>query len=297
MRRIRGQRPEPAHPHPARGEDLRPGRAQRRAQPDPGGAGRCLQVPVGTGRQRAQVRRVRRRPRRVRAGCATVRPTAGAASRRRSWTGRTTSPTPCTTSRTLSMPGTCGSTCCADAGGAGRAGRADGATRLAGRATARRLRRPQPSTGCWRLPCWPSSYDGSHRSLAALKNTTSQLIGRFCEAAEDATREAFGDVPLRGYDADLVVPRDARLEVEVLKAVDGPLRDGPRRRDPAVRRAARRRARAGRGADAPARRDGLDPLAREAWEAAADDAGRLRAVARPGGLSSPTRRRSPCTRG
>ena len=69
------------------------------------------------------------------------------------------------------------------------------------------------------LPFWPTSYDASHRSLAALKNTTSQLIGRFCEAAEDATREQFGDAPLRGYDADLVVPREARLEVEVLKAV------------------------------------------------------------------------------
>ena len=30
----------------------------------------------------------------------------------------------------------------------------------------------------------------THRALAALKNATSQLIGRFCQAAEDATREA-----------------------------------------------------------------------------------------------------------
>ena len=69
------------------------------------------------------------------------------------------------------------------------------------------------------LSFWPQSYDATHRSLAALKNTTSQLIGRFCEAAEDATRSQFGDAPLHGYDADLIVPRGARLEVEALKAV------------------------------------------------------------------------------
>jgi dGTPase len=69
------------------------------------------------------------------------------------------------------------------------------------------------------MPWWPASYDGSHRALAGLKNMTSQLIGRFAQAAENATREAAGPGPLTGYAADLVVPRTARVEVETLKAV------------------------------------------------------------------------------
>jgi len=66
---------------------------------------------------------------------------------------------------------------------------------------------------------WPQSYDGSHRSLAGLKNATSQLIGRFAQAAEHATRAAAGPGPLTRYGADLVVPRETRVEVETLKAV------------------------------------------------------------------------------
>jgi dGTPase len=69
------------------------------------------------------------------------------------------------------------------------------------------------------LPFWPTAYDGSQRSLARLKDTTSQLIGRFCQAVEDATRAAYGSSALRRYAADLVVPREIRLECDVLKAV------------------------------------------------------------------------------
>lgn len=69
------------------------------------------------------------------------------------------------------------------------------------------------------LPFWPTAYDGSQRSLARLKDTTSQLIGRFCQAVEDATRAAYASSALRRYDADLVVPREIRLECDVLKAV------------------------------------------------------------------------------
>ena len=68
-------------------------------------------------------------------------------------------------------------------------------------------------------PWWPTSYDGSQRALAGLKNLTSQLIGRFCNAAEAATRARYGDRPLRRYEADLVVPDETRLECAVLKAV------------------------------------------------------------------------------
>ncbi len=34
------------------------------------------------------------------------------------------------------------------------------------------------------LSAWPHYYDGTHRSLARLKDSTSQLIGRFVLAAE-----------------------------------------------------------------------------------------------------------------
>jgi dGTPase len=69
------------------------------------------------------------------------------------------------------------------------------------------------------LPCWPRDYDESHRAMAGLKHTTSELIGRFCLAAESATREAHGDAPLRRYGADLVVPDGVRAECAVLKAI------------------------------------------------------------------------------
>jgi dGTPase len=69
------------------------------------------------------------------------------------------------------------------------------------------------------LPVWPRTYDGSHQGQVALKSLTSDLIGRFCSAAEQATRVQFGRSPLRRYDADLVVPESVRLECAVLKAV------------------------------------------------------------------------------
>ncbi|MFH8615596.1 deoxyguanosinetriphosphate triphosphohydrolase [Streptomyces sp. NPDC017979] len=66
---------------------------------------------------------------------------------------------------------------------------------------------------------WPHQYDGSAVAQARLKDATSQLIGRFCLAAEGATRSAYGTGPLTRYAAELVVPRAARHECAVLKAV------------------------------------------------------------------------------
>jgi dGTPase len=66
---------------------------------------------------------------------------------------------------------------------------------------------------------WPTTpYDGSRRSLAALKNLTSDVIGRFCGAAQHATFAA-GDGPFVRYRADLVVPEATRLEIAVLKGI------------------------------------------------------------------------------
>nr|WP_229712036.1 deoxyguanosinetriphosphate triphosphohydrolase [Streptomyces daqingensis] len=66
---------------------------------------------------------------------------------------------------------------------------------------------------------WPHGYDGSAVAQARLKDATSQLIGRFCLAAEGATRTAYGSGRLTRYAAELVVPRAVRLECAVLKAV------------------------------------------------------------------------------
>jgi dGTPase len=85
------------------------------------------------------------------------------------------------------------------------------------------------------LPCWPAAFDGGPVTLAALKNLTSELIGRFCEAALDATLGALdepppaaaapgeppgpGAAPVTRYSMDLVVPRRQRLECALLKGV------------------------------------------------------------------------------
>jgi dGTPase len=70
------------------------------------------------------------------------------------------------------------------------------------------------------VPSWPTGeYDGSRRTLAALKDLTSDLIGRFCTEVRDATREKYGDVPLLRYGADLVVPRETELAIAALKGV------------------------------------------------------------------------------
>jgi dGTPase len=69
------------------------------------------------------------------------------------------------------------------------------------------------------LPAWVGAFDGGHRALSALKDMTSQLIGRFSLAAERATRDKFGPGPLTRYAADVVVPRETLVEVSTLKGV------------------------------------------------------------------------------
>jgi dGTPase len=66
---------------------------------------------------------------------------------------------------------------------------------------------------------WPTTpYDASRRSLAALKNLTSDLVGRFCGAVQHATLES-GEGPFVRYARDLVVPEQTRLEMAVLKGI------------------------------------------------------------------------------
>ena len=76
-------------------------------------------------------------------------------------------------------------------------------------------------TALQKISCWPRYYDGTHRSLARLKDLASQLIGRFAQAAESATQEKYGDSDLTRYSANLVVPRAQRVEVALLKSMAG----------------------------------------------------------------------------
>lgn len=71
------------------------------------------------------------------------------------------------------------------------------------------------------LSCWPKNFDGSHRAQARLKDTTSQLIGRFVQSAEIETRKVYGTGQLTRYNADLKIPREQLVEVDFLKAVAG----------------------------------------------------------------------------
>ncbi|GHH17993.1 deoxyguanosinetriphosphate triphosphohydrolase [Streptomyces rubradiris] len=124
---------------------------------------------------------------------------------------------------------------------------------------------------------WPHGYDGTAVAQARLKDATSQLIGRFCLAAETATRAAYGTGRLTRYAARLVVPRGTRMECAVLKAVADRY---------VMQRAEQERLRADQRvivaelaealtARAPA---GLDPQFRALFDAADDDRARKRVI-------------------
>jgi dGTPase len=128
------------------------------------------------------------------------------------------------------------------------------------------------------LDCWPAGFDGGPRSLAALKNLTSDLIGRFCRAAEAATLAATGGRRgLARYGADLAVPRAQRLECALLKGVTAFYVMS--RAGAAAAQAAERDlvAELAAAIEAGAPRT-LDPVLRPAWESAGCDRARRRVV-------------------
>jgi dGTPase len=120
-------------------------------------------------------------------------------------------------------------------------------------------------------------YDGSHRAQVALKRTTSVLTGRFVAAAVTATQERSGTGPLRRYAADLIVPREIRAQCALLKGIA--LRYVMRRAS-AEKWYARQRDILTDLVHALTVRapDGLDPVFASLWNAAPDDAARLRVV-------------------
>ncbi|WP_455356228.1 deoxyguanosinetriphosphate triphosphohydrolase [Streptomyces sp. SYSU K217416] len=124
---------------------------------------------------------------------------------------------------------------------------------------------------------WPHGYDGSAVAQARLKDAASQLIGRFCLAAEGATREAYGSGRLTRYAAELVVPRSARNECAVLKAVADRY---VMQRDEQERLRADQRIVLAELAEAltACAPEGLDPQFRALFDEAPDDRARKRVV-------------------
>jgi dGTPase len=151
------------------------------------------------------------------------------------------------------------------------------------------------------LDIWPASYDGGPGTVAALKNLTSELIGRFCVAAQQATLTAaresaphpitasppgltspFSHTSPIGhsftrYAADLVVPRQQRLECALLKAITAHY---VMTRAGVIAAQARERELLTELAHAIERGapQTLDPLLRPSWEAAGTDAARRRVI-------------------
>ena len=122
----------------------------------------------------------------------------------------------------------------------------------------------------------PVGYDGSRAGLAALKDMTSRLIGRFVLAVETATRARHGWGDLTRHAADLVVPDEARAECAVLKAVAAHyVMDAAERVEIYVRQREVIDALVAAYLADPAR---LDPDLRADWEAAEGDAAALRVV-------------------
>ncbi|HQR25577.1 MAG TPA: deoxyguanosinetriphosphate triphosphohydrolase [Nocardioides sp.] len=132
-------------------------------------------------------------------------------------------------------------------------------------------------SGLSSVEAWPrASYDGTRAQLAALKNLTSDVIGRFCGSVQAAMLAA-GEGPFVRYAASLVVPERTRLEIAVLKGVaahyvmraDDRLALMERQRTLITELVEALLARAPEGLDRPFADD---------WAAAPDDAARVRVV-------------------
>ncbi|WGX98976.1 deoxyguanosinetriphosphate triphosphohydrolase [Nocardioides sp. L-11A] len=124
---------------------------------------------------------------------------------------------------------------------------------------------------------WPRApYDGGRAGLAALKNLTSDLIGRFCGAVQQATFAA-AEGPFVRYAGDLVIPDATWAEITVLKGIAAHyvMEDADR-----VALQVRQRELLAALVDVLLDRgpDALDEMYAADWQAAGDDAARTRVV-------------------
>ncbi|MDQ0575191.1 deoxyguanosinetriphosphate triphosphohydrolase [Agromyces albus] len=128
-----------------------------------------------------------------------------------------------------------------------------------------------------RLDGWPVAWSGSRHDLGALKNLTSQLIGRFVHGAMSATLAAHPSASLVRFGANIVIPLDVQAEIAVLKGIVATFVMSRNTRQPIYTQQRRILADladvllASNGAE-------LDPGFSTDWAAAADDAARQRVV-------------------
>lgn len=126
-------------------------------------------------------------------------------------------------------------------------------------------------------PTWVSSADGARHAHAALKDMTSQLIGRFSTAAFEATRDAYGNEPLTRHAADVVIPADTALEIATMKGIAAHYVMSSERRQPLYE--AQREVLLELVEFLTVTEDHyLEPMYAHDWQDATDDAGRTRAV-------------------
>ncbi|MGH3803976.1 MAG: deoxyguanosinetriphosphate triphosphohydrolase, partial [Pseudonocardiaceae bacterium] len=135
------------------------------------------------------------------------------------------------------------------------------------------------AVGLLKLPVLDAlrQYDGSLAAQVALKELTSELVGRFVSAVVSATLAWFEPGPLARYRADLVIPSRVAAEVALFKAMalrfvmSDPHRLAvqARQRELIVQLCAALVHRAP---------EPLDPALRPAWHGARGDSGRLRVI-------------------
>ncbi|WP_309080326.1 deoxyguanosinetriphosphate triphosphohydrolase [Zhihengliuella sp.] len=124
---------------------------------------------------------------------------------------------------------------------------------------------------------WVPVANGSRRSMAALKDMTSQFIGRFCQAALDATRAEYGTDPLTRFNGRLIVPEETEHEIAAMKGLATAYVMTSDERQPVYAR--QREVLSDLVALLTETGDQyLEPMFASDWNDARDDAGRLRAV-------------------
>jgi dGTPase len=68
-------------------------------------------------------------------------------------------------------------------------------------------------------PYWVQDFDGSQKSLASLKNMTSNLIGYFAQKAELATKNHYSNETLKRYEANLILDEQVKAQILILKSI------------------------------------------------------------------------------